>query len=283
MIDIFLLNLCFWGYSAAILCLAVLMFIANRKTLFDTVNILLGITIIIHFLFFAARYFTVYYPLETYRMYLPINALWEASAFMALCMMVVIYGMGFLKKNRILIFINMIVVWGILLWVYDADKSMPLIAPPYQTLWMSAYAAASIIGYSFMAISFLMGVLYAVKSAVKVIPGLKSIPISESLPETEELSVLVERFIYYGFPLLTLGIIFRSYWANLAWGEWWLWSGEEIWSLMAWLIYMLYFYLKGSYSRMEKLPLYLSMAAFAAGIMSYFSGELLGFNMFKNF
>ncbi len=40
-----------------------------------------------------------------------------------------------------------------------------------------------------------------------------------------------------GFPLLTLGIITGSIWAEYAWGSYWSWDPKEVWSLVTWLLY----------------------------------------------
>jgi ABC-type transport system involved in cytochrome c biogenesis permease subunit len=45
-----------------------------------------------------------------------------------------------------------------------------------------------------------------------------------------------------GFPLLTLGLILGSIWAQLAWADWWGWDPKEMWSLATWLVYAGYFH-----------------------------------------
>jgi cytochrome c-type biogenesis protein CcsB len=45
------------------------------------------------------------------------------------------------------------------------------------------------------------------------------------------------RALTIGFPLLTLGIITGSVWAQYAWGSYWSWDPKETWSLITWLIY----------------------------------------------
>jgi len=55
------------------------------------------------------------------------------------------------------------------------------------------------------------------------------------------------RIICLGFPLMTLGLVLGSYWAKLAWGDYWGWDPKEMWSLAAWLVYAGYFYFRGMY------------------------------------
>jgi ABC-type transport system involved in cytochrome c biogenesis permease subunit len=50
------------------------------------------------------------------------------------------------------------------------------------------------------------------------------------------------RMICFGFPLLTLGLILGSVWAQIAWGRYWGWDPKEMWSLATWLAYAAYFH-----------------------------------------
>ena len=45
------------------------------------------------------------------------------------------------------------------------------------------------------------------------------------------------RCLALGFPLLTLGIISGSVWAEYAWGSYWNWDPKQTWSLITWLVY----------------------------------------------
>jgi ABC-type transport system involved in cytochrome c biogenesis permease subunit len=61
-----------------------------------------------------------------------------------------------------------------------------------------------------------------------------------ALPPGELLEKMVYRGIQVGFPLLTLGIVTGSIWANYAWGRPWGWDPKETWSLITWIIYAFY-------------------------------------------
>jgi ABC-type transport system involved in cytochrome c biogenesis permease subunit len=57
------------------------------------------------------------------------------------------------------------------------------------------------------------------------------------LPSLDVLDSMNYRALTIGFPLLTLGIITGSVWAQYAWGSYWSWDPKETWSLITWLIY----------------------------------------------
>jgi len=55
------------------------------------------------------------------------------------------------------------------------------------------------------------------------------------------------RLVCLGFPLLTLGLILGSIWGKLAWGDYWHWDPKELWSLVSWLIYLIYLHVRRLY------------------------------------
>lgn len=58
------------------------------------------------------------------------------------------------------------------------------------------------------------------------------------------LDTLSYRSLGFAFPLLTLGIISGSVWANEAWGSYWSWDPKETWALITWFIYSIYLHLR---------------------------------------
>lgn len=52
------------------------------------------------------------------------------------------------------------------------------------------------------------------------------------------------KMICFGFPFLTLGLLLGSWWAKLAWGDYWGWDPKELWSLASWLIFVGYFHFR---------------------------------------
>lgn len=52
------------------------------------------------------------------------------------------------------------------------------------------------------------------------------------------------RAIGIGFPLLTIGILSGSVWANEAWGSYWSWDPKETWALITWIVFAIYLHLR---------------------------------------
>ena len=52
------------------------------------------------------------------------------------------------------------------------------------------------------------------------------------------------RMSLLGFPLLTLGLLLGSIWGKYAWGDFWNWDPKELWSLVSWLMFLVYFHVR---------------------------------------
>src|SRR3989304_1122534 len=61
--------------------------------------------------------------------------------------------------------------------------------------------------------------------------------VSNRIPSLDVLDDINYRCLRIGFPLLTLGIITGSIWAEYAWGSYWSWDPKETWSLITWFLY----------------------------------------------
>jgi ABC-type transport system involved in cytochrome c biogenesis permease subunit len=63
-------------------------------------------------------------------------------------------------------------------------------------------------------------------------------------PERRAAEGLLDRAIAAGYPLLTLSMIFGMIWAQVAWGRYWGWDLKELWTLITWLVYALYWHVR---------------------------------------
>jgi cytochrome c-type biogenesis protein CcsB len=70
----------------------------------------------------------------------------------------------------------------------------------------------------------------------QIFPALSSF----SLKLAKNLDNLSYRVLGIGFPLLTIGILSGSVWANEAWGSYWSWDPKETWALLTWLVFAIY-------------------------------------------
>ena len=87
--------------------------------------------------------------------------------------------------------------------------------------------AAAVVAYGVLTAGFIAALLYLVQYRRKV----------SWLPEADMLDAMSYRAVAVGFPFMTLLIILRALWADIAWGRCWSWDPKETASLIAWLLY----------------------------------------------
>jgi ABC-type transport system involved in cytochrome c biogenesis permease subunit len=57
------------------------------------------------------------------------------------------------------------------------------------------------------------------------------------LPSLHDLDRINHLCLFWGFSLLTIGILAGSLWARIAWGSHWQWDPKQVWTLLAWGFY----------------------------------------------
>ena len=118
--------------------------------------------------------------------------------------------------------------------VFHSRESIPL-PPVLESRWLPVHAAICLVSYALLTLSFCIAVMYLVQE--RQIKNKRLGAIFRRLPSLETLDIMSEKCLKIGFPLLTLGIITGSIWAEKAWGSYWSWDPKETWSLITWLLY----------------------------------------------
>lgn len=74
------------------------------------------------------------------------------------------------------------------------------------------------------------------------------------------------------FPFMTFGLWSGALWADAAWGRYWAWDIKEVWSLITWCVYLIYFHCC-AYMPGWRRPLLL--LGFTAVVVTFFVVNLL--------
>lgn len=139
-----------------------------------------------------------------------------------------------------------------------ATPPAPLV-PALKSNWLFFHVLLCFVAYAAFFISFIAGILYLIGgSRIRL-----------------DLDKLSYRNILFGFPFLTAGIISGSVWAKQAWGTYWNWDPKETWSLVLWLIYLVYLHLRTGRGWKGKGPAWISVLGFAAVLFTYFGVNYL--------
>jgi cytochrome c-type biogenesis protein CcsB len=109
------------------------------------------------------------------------------------------------------------------------------LAPVLTSYWLPVHVTLAILGNAFFALACLLGIMYLIQDHYlksRKLGGLYFV-----LPSLEVLDELNYRFLTYGFPLLTLGIITGAVWSEYSFGTYWQWQHRQVWSLITWFLY----------------------------------------------
>jgi cytochrome c-type biogenesis protein CcsB len=204
--------------------------------------------------------------------YVPLSNMYESLVFFSWCITFIYLLWEVKLKTRIVGAFAM--PFAFLTIAYAAlspgvsDRIDPLM-PALQSNWLHAHVITCFLSYASFAISCGVSVMYLVK-ARREKPGQPEGGMLSLFPTLESLDALIYRTIAVGFPLLTIGIITGSAWANYAWGAYWSWDPKETWSLITWFVYAIFLHARFTREWRGKRTAVLSLIGFAAVIFTYF-------------
>ncbi len=148
---------------------------------------------------------------------------WGAGAFAIVSMLVV--------KDR-LVTLTASFIGSLALFLADflpIDSFIRPIAPVLMdTVWMSIHVPGIMISYAVLALAMLIA--HAQLVAMALVPQRRTL--------VEKLDLLHYWYVHVGTILLGAGIITGSMWAASSWGRYWGWDPKEVWSLIAFLAYL---------------------------------------------
>ncbi len=210
------------GTAAAITYL-----ISLRRRLFGiTLSLLIG-GFLIHSLAIGFRYAEAGH--------LPVTNLHEALSFFSWTVVGIYLILQYKYRVDVLAaFVSPVACVLIILASFFPKEIIP-VAPVLKTFWLPVHVFFAFMGNGMFALAFSAGVMYLIQE--RQIKAKKIGAFYRRLPGLQVLDELNYRCLTIGFPLLTLGIISGSVWAESAWGSYWSWDPKETWSLITWFLY----------------------------------------------
>jgi ABC-type transport system involved in cytochrome c biogenesis permease subunit len=136
------------------------------------------------------------------------------------------------ERSHIVQAATMVLATGLVLY---ARLGMPAfkraiqpLPPALDSLWFPLHVGLAAAAYGALAMAGAAGLVWLVRPPGRI-----------------EAERLLDRAIAAGYPFLTLSLIFGMIWAQVAWGRYWGWDLKEAWTLITWLVYTLYWHLRG--------------------------------------
>lgn len=109
-----------------------------------------------------------------------------------------------------------------------AYKRAPRPLPPVlDTPWLPLHVGTAALAYGMLAVAGAAGLVWLVHPV-----------------DRRRAGWMLARATALGYPLLTLSLILSLIWAQMAWGRYWGWDLKEVWSLIIWLLYTLYWHVQ---------------------------------------
>ena len=218
----FALTLYMLGTATYVLSL----FLPNKWT-YRTATASLVAGFILHTGSFTSQIATVSFP--------PVTNLHDALSFMSWAIIGIYLVVLIRYKIRVIgVFISPVALI-LMLSAYGMPKEIAVFVVPYmKTFWLPVHIILVFLGNGFFAVAFAVAVMYLIQER-----QLKSKKIGKMyhlLPSINILDTINHMAILWGFPLLTLGIIFGAVVARNMRGGFFSWGNNEIWTLTTWIL-----------------------------------------------
>lgn len=124
--------------------------------------------------------------------------------------------------------------------------------PALQSPWFAPHVTSYVLAYGLLAVSAVQVLLSFSKGEV-------------ALRAADEV-------VRLAFPFLTFGLWSGALWADAAWARYWAWDIKEVWALITWLVYLIYFHLPNPSPAWRR---GLLLAGFVAVLITFFVVNLL--------
>ena len=171
---------------------------------------------------------------------LPLASQFEFACGLALCIPVVLL----LARNRT--DLNWIAAAGMaataLIQGYASLQRMEIneLMPALRSFWFTFHIGAAALSYSIFLVAACVAARYVLQH--------KKGEAEDSL-RMRQLEFLSFRLTALGYLLLTAVIVIGAVWAEAAWSAYWTWDPKEVWALITWIIYTVYFHQRLSRER----------------------------------
>ncbi len=94
------------------------------------------------------------------------------------------------------------------------------------------------------------------------------------LPPSATLDALAYRFIRFGFPVWTFGVICGAIWAQQTWGRYWGWDPKETWSFITWVIFAGYLHARATAGWKGTRAAVVALIGFVSLLITYYAVNL---------
>ena len=246
-----------------------ILYFLTQRTLWRTLGYVLAMTA------FCGLTAVLAARIQTQRLF-PVFGLYESLLFFSWLIIAAYLFMARNTENNVhamLVLPLVAVLLGLAKFIDSAIRPLP---PALRSPWLGIHVTFCFLGYACFVLSFCFAVLYLWQER-----EVKSRNVDRfffRLPSLGLLDSLGYKTIASGFVFLSLGLISGSLWAQRAWGSFWNWDPKETWSLILWLVYLVYLHGRLTRGWKGRRSAYLAIAGFVImfftflGVSFFFPG-----------
>jgi cytochrome c-type biogenesis protein CcsB len=220
---------------------------------------------VLHGAGFVARYFAAGYT--------PITSLFESLTFFAFAIVVIFLAFEIRYHLRVLGAFVAPLAFAFGIFAAFLPGEVKVLAPALDSYWLPVHVLLLFFGNAVFAVAFGAAIMYLLME--KELKRKRIGAIFKRLPSLGVLDEINYRCLTIGFPLLTLGIITGSIWAEYAWGSYWSWDPKEVWSLITWLLYAALLHGRLTVGWRGRKAAILAIAGFCAVLFTFLGVNLL--------
>lgn len=162
--------------------------------------------------------------------------------------------------------------------VVPKDVSASLL-PALKSRWSTVHVVTSLISWASFALAFGAAIGYMLQE--RLLKAKRITAIQRHLPSLDAMDHIAYKMVALGFPMLTLGVITGSLWAQTAWGKYWQWDSKETWSLITWLVYAAYLHVRIVRGWRGKWSNRLLVVGFACVLVTYLGVNFLPYGLHR--
>lgn len=188
---------------------------------------------------------------ETYFLHrtgrIPLTSLYEVmSLFSAITVLIYLVMERAYRTRSAGAFVMPIVTAAVLFEEWQVSNEQVIAGDHFsilQSYWVHAHVLANFIGYGAFAVAAAMGVMYLLRHNAenrRLAQGFAM----HVLPDLPSIDHLMHQAISLGFTMFSFATMLGIMSANEAWGRYWAWDPKETWTLIVWMTYASYFYLR---------------------------------------
>jgi cytochrome c-type biogenesis protein CcsB len=192
----------------------------------------------------------------------PFQTLYEALSWFAFWVVVCFLFIEWRRKIRFPgLIITALAVGACLYALLGLSPGIRPLPPALQSFWFVWHVACGFASYALFANAFALEISY-----LSLKDGWRH---NLEGSDIHSLHRLAYKLVLFGFPLHTFCLASGAFWAQAAWGTYWGWDPKETWTLITWMVYVLYLHARVTPRWTGRRSSYLNILGFACVIITF--------------